>query len=833
MRITQLLIYLLISASGFSQIEIVEYSASNLSDIPDKFERYEDWIKIQNTSDGDVLLNGWHLSDKEDKPFKFELPLDVTLAPQEKLIVFCSGRDLMQEGEIHTNFKLSQTTGKDRIVLTNPQGEIVFNRETEITLLGHSRILYNQVWQIHTEPTEFMSVDQSNVFSQYTEKPTISLEAGFYDGPQSIEIENNHPNSTLHYTLDGSDVSSASPIYDGPINLSSTKHIKAKAFPFDSSELPGQEAFATIIIDENFSLPVFSVGAALAQDLANGDGWLIPIGSVEYFNETGELESASYGEMNRHGKDSWNNPHRSLDFICRDEMGYSKHIEGKLFSTSEREEFQRLMFRASGDDNYPAQIESSVHDGATHIRDEFVQTLAVEGDLQLDCRKVQRVILFLNGDYWGVYALREKVADHDFTKEYYDQGKYDIEFLSHWGGTVPTYGEKALENWSLIRDFILESDMSIDSNYQRVKDEIDVISLIDYFLVNLNVVAADWLDWNTGWWRGNNPEGEHKKWGYILWDMDATFDYYINYTGIPNTDFDAVPCSLEEISASLSWGEHEDIILKLIDENPGFRLLYFQRYSDLANSAFSCENMLNTLDRMTEVIRPEMPRQIERWGGTLEEWNENIIILRQYVEDRCAYLNIGAIDCYDELETTHNVILQTEPSNIGEIDFNMLDIEIFPWSGDYFGNIPNEIKAKVFDEYEEAYEFSHWKSTSGNLISPSITERRAEYTMTTSDTLVAVFKSIAVNTEEVHTDLDITVFPVPMSENMPLFVQINEPNYNDCMIHVYSLGGKLIKAEKGKTGTNQIDLSNINKGIYFLEISKDGLASLTHKIILQ
>ncbi len=85
-------------------------------------------------------------------------------------------------------------------------------------------------------------------------------------------------------------------------------------------------------------------------------------------------------------------------------------------------------------------------------------------------------------------------------------------------------------------DFILNTDMSIPGNYETAKDSLNMLSLIDYMIVNLNVVASDWLNYNTGWWRGRNPEGDHKKWGYILWDLDATFDYYINYSGVPNTE---------------------------------------------------------------------------------------------------------------------------------------------------------------------------------------------------------------------------------------------------------------------------------------------------------
>ena len=346
--------------------------------------------------------------------------------------------------------------------------------------------------------------------------------------------------------------------------------------------------------------------------------------------------------------------------------------------------------------------------------------------------------------------------------------------------------------------------------------------MIDYFLVNLNVVATDWLDWNTGWWRGINPDGKRKKWGYILWDMDATFDYYINYSGVPNVDYDAVPCDLEVIQASLSWGLHKDILLKLIDQNPDFRNLYINRYSDLANTAFSCETMLSTFDRMIGVIAPEMPRQIERWGGSLQEWEGNVDDLRLYIENRCALLNEGAIECYDELDETHDITLLTEPDGIGEIDFNTLDIESFPWKGEYFGDVNNTIKAKVFNEFDDQWEFSHWESKSQNEILPDVNTRRANITLTQSDTLIAVFQPIT-SVNEVSALTNLTIFPNPTKGVINIdFDLVQSTNVNlqitDLLgkqLHTESLGYMTSGYQQWSRDLSQLDLVS---GIYLVSL---------------
>ncbi|MEM6771714.1 MAG: chitobiase/beta-hexosaminidase C-terminal domain-containing protein, partial [Bacteroidota bacterium] len=386
----------------------------------------------------------------------------------------------------------------------------------------------------------------------YTATPDIDIPAGFYPGQLTVTITNNEPNSIIRYTTDGTNPTPASRLYGTPLTVASTSVIKAQAFSEVDNILPGKMAFATYFIDEpQPTLPVFSVAADDLLELAAGEGELIPIGSLEYFDAEGNLETTSFGSLNRHGQDSWVLDHRSLDWVSRDEMGYSKAVQAPLFNHTDRDEYQKFMFRNSGDDNYPA-IDDGLHEGSTHIRDEYVQTLARMGGLKLDTRSVERVIVYLNGQYWGVYGMRDRPVDHDYTDYYYDQGKYDLQYLTTWGTTEVQYGgQKALDDWINLRDFILDNDMSVEENYEKAADSLNMVSLIDYFLVNSNVVAIDWLNYNTGWWRGLNPEGDHKKWGYILWDLDATFDYYINYTGVPNTTPSALVCDIEEVSLQM------------------------------------------------------------------------------------------------------------------------------------------------------------------------------------------------------------------------------------------------------------------------------------------
>jgi len=775
----------LLPSSG-AQVVINEFSVSNLYSHLDNFGRTEDWIELYNTSNTPVDISGYHLSDKDSKPMKWEIPQGTILQGSGHLLFYCSGRDGEFEEQYHTNFKLSQTSGKDIVLLSDPSGAVLERYDIELTTVEHSRgriIDGGADWGIFPEATPEFENDESESFSAYTLAPTMDMEAGYYSGSVTVTITNNEPNSELRYTIDGTNPDLDSEIYSGPITLNETRVIKAQSFSLDPTVLTGKMDFNTYLIDEDYSLAVFSVAADDVQDLANGQGDLIPIGSIEYFNKDKEREAISYGSLNRHGQDSWVLTHRSLDWVSRDEMGYTKAINTKLFSTSERDEYQKIMFRNSGDDNYPA-IGGNFNQGSTHIRDEYVQSLAQLGDMSLDVRSVERVVVFLNGDYWGVYGMRDRPVDHDYTDYHYDQGKYDVQYLTTWGITeVPYGGQQAVDDWAYIRDFIMDNDMSIPENYKIAEDSINMQSMIDYMLVNLNVVASDWLNYNTGWWRGLNPDGDHKKWGYILWDLDATFDFYINYSSVPNTDPDAVPCDLEDIAEYTDfWGQgyHGGLFLKLLDESPEFQQLYYGRYADLMNTVFSCENMTTVLDSMVATIRPEMPAQIARWGGSMQEWNSNLQDLRDFIVERCTLFDEGALQCYDELSGPYELTLMVEPNiGIGEIDISTLDIESFPWTGSYFGGTQTKIKARVFDDFDTLFQFSHWESSTGEVISPSPMDRKAEISVTQGGTLTAVFESLIEDIDQDGFGIDVDCNDLDASIN-PGAVEICDGIDNNC-----------------------------------------------------
>lgn len=697
-----LLFSLLVVSTSFSQIIINEYSCSNIAGPTDAFGEREDWVEIYNPGATPFNLANWHLSDKSGNITKWQIPSG-SVPANGYLVVFCSKRDLVVGNELHPNFTLKQTEG-DWIILSNPLGNVVDSffikhRTKENHSVGRN-VDGGATWKLYTTPTP--GATNIGGVNFYTPTPQMSLQAGFYSGAQTVSLSCSNPTAQIRYTTNGTTPTAASTLYTGPITISSTTVLRAAAF---SADLPSFTETNTYFIDVTHTLPVVSVCESAVYNLiANGSGGSMNYkGSFELFEDNQLFIDEGEGNFNKHGNDSWAYDQRGFDFIMKDEFGYNADVEHQIFPEKTRDNFQRLILKPAANDNYPFE-------NGAHIRDAFVHTLSIRADLKLDERTWRPCILYLNGEYWGVYELREKVDDHDFTDYYSDQGKYFLQFLKTWGATWSEYGgAQAQTDWNNIRNFIQTNNTSIPANFTHIDTTLNWKSLCDYFVLNSYVVSQDWLNWNTAWWRGLDPNGDKKKWRYTLWDMDATFGHYINYTGIPDPSANADPCNVESLPNPGGQG-HTDILQKLINENEVVEQYYITRYIDLVNTYFSCDYMNTLLDSMINEIQPEMNAQISKWGGTYAGWQSAVNQLKSFIDLRCQALEQGLIDCYN-LDGPYEVTFDVTPTLSGEIKVNSEWAPTYPWTTEYFGGISTNVIARPFT----GYMFDHWEYTVGPM----------------------------------------------------------------------------------------------------------------------
>ena len=720
------LIFLAFHQFSHCQVVINEYSCSNMTGPSDAYGQKEDWIELLNVTSAPIDLTGWYLSDKASNLTKWMIPSGAIAANGFKM-VFCSNRNLVNGNEYHPNFTLSQTDG-DWIILSNTFGNVVDSfKIVHMTKANHSvgRSTNAAIdFKLFTTPTP--NANNTGAQNFYLPTPVLSLQAGFYPSAQTVSITCADPTATIRYTLDGSDPVATSTAYTGPITIATTKVLRAAAF---GTGLTSFNTTNSYFINVSHTIPVVSVCSQGVYNLVAQGSQNPPdrIGSFELFEDNQLFMDEGEGDFNKHGNDSWAYQQRGFDFVMRDQYGYNNNISDTIFPESTRGSFQRLILKPAANDNYPFS------GGGAHIRDAYVHTLSIRANLKLDERTWRPCVLYINGAYWGVYEIREKADDHDYTDYYYDQYKYDLQYLKTWGGTWQEYGSpNALPAWNSLKNYVATNNMGVAANFNYVDSLFNWKSLVDYFVLNSVTVTTDWLNWNTAWWRGLDTTGEHRKWGYVLWDLDATFGHYINYTGVPSTQPNADPCNVENLPNPGGQG-HTSILQKLINENPVVEQYYIARYIDLLNTKLSCSFMIPLLDSMLAEIAPEMPGQIAKWGGTMAAYTANVTALHNFINTRCTALTQGLIDCY-QLTGPFPVTFDVSPVNAGTIKVNSINPPSYPWSTTYFGGIQTNVKAKA----NAGYIFDHWTYTTGPM-GLAITQDSNFININGPETIVAVF----------------------------------------------------------------------------------------------
>lgn len=722
-----------------AQVVINELSAANYDGgFTDNYGDEEDWFELYNPSGAAVDLSGFHLSDNELEPMKWVIPAGVSVPANGYLLVYASGRDEFVGGNVHAGFKITQAK-QEGAVLSDAAGTIIDSYLLNIAnQTGHSRGRVTDgaaAWGVFLNPTPGAANTDSR--NEYT-TVSIDTDGGYYGGSVSVVVSSADPAATIYYTTDGTVPTEASATYTGPVTLNATTSFRARAFNVNADIPPSFIETNTFFVDDTHEVKIVSVTGDQLLTLVNGTQ-IDPIGHIEIFDKDGMLLTEAGGDFNEHGNDSWAYDQRGIDYITQDEMGYGNELDYPLFPSEDRNGFQRIILKAAASDNYPFE------NGGAHIRDAFVQSLSQVAGLRMDERTYEPCVMYVNGQYWGVYEIREKADDLDFTEHYYDQGPGEVDYLKTWGGTWEEFG--SADEWDDLRDYILANDMTDPANYDYVKGLYNTGSLIDYFTLNSYTVCSDWLNWNTAWWRGLNPDGDKKKWRYVLWDMDATFGHYVNFTGIPDQSANADPCDPEQIGDPGGQG-HVPIWNALI-ENEEFFADYINRFSDLSGSYFSCDFMHQHLDSLVGLIEPEMARHIARWGGTVAEWESNVQAIHDFMDERCAVMNGGFIDCYPELDGPYTITLTANPPEGGRIDLSSFEIDIddYPFTTDYFGGIDVDFDADAND----GYIFSHW-TANNNVILPSDLDEEIIMNFTANDTLTAHFVAeeyfdVTLNTE--------------------------------------------------------------------------------------
>lgn len=389
---------------------------------------------------------------------------------------------------------------------------------------------------------------------------------------------------------------------------------------------------------------------------------------LELFDEDGKKSGSSWAEVAVNGNGTSALPMKSLRFYLKKptKVGEGENdpsassFDFDLFDGSATNSlgqkitsFDRFLIRNSGNDF-----------GVTMLRDVYAHKLS-EG-LNLDHMAYTPMLVFINGEFWGMYNCRERYCEEYFVNHYgileenvcmlenvspITTNSWDTDYVANTGddGSHDIYAKE----FNDLVQYMKDHDLSVAEHYNYVAERIDIDNFIDYWVFNTFLCNADWPGNNIKVWRNldpDDPSGLDTKWRFLVLDMDSSMAYP-QPGGFPNTLVDWN--KFQDISDSTRCGAMMYNLLA----NKEFKDKFICRAYELVNGQFAYENTHSVLADMAERISGIIEYQFDRWPshGSYGTWEANVTVLDNFLRDRKGYY---LEDMYEYFGITEEEILK-------------------------------------------------------------------------------------------------------------------------------------------------------------------------------
>ena len=616
------LLLLSVNQSVFAQLYINEWMSDNDNYLVDQSGEYDDWFEIYNAGSVTINLEGYFLSDDPSEPELFEIETDLFIPPGGFLLLWAD-KDLDQ-GDNHVNFKLS--ANGESILLSDPAGNLIHEINFGPFPTDFSSGLFpdgtdNQI--IFNQPTP-NSANNGQVILETLSTPEFSINGGFYPQAQTLNLQLPPDANQIYYTINSTAPhpdSSDTFLYNNPILIDSTTVVRciAVASGFQDSPIASEVYY----LNTTYNLPTLSI-IADPEDLFGAQGiYSNPFESgsawerfcqLELFETNGTGFSIDAG-MRIQGSSSVGADKKSFRIFFEEEYG-NKFLEYPLFNNNPVEAFRNIVLRSGYDDDLSSGA-------GTLLRDPLSTDIYKDlGGLVSDRRWA---VLTINGEYWGIYDIRESVNEH-FIESHINEEDFDMIRMTKFADDLK---EGSLNDWVALRHFLNHNDCSIQEIYEVATEEIDVENLIN-FLAFVQITAYNSWTWGTSVYKAD----DNGKWRFTPWDMDRSI-FTNEWNGF---------AAIEDTSGIL----YNNYLPKSLIRNEGFRHQYLNRTADLLNTISKPSELLTRLNNLKNEISAEIPNELNRWAPTLptDAWEDDLGNVVDFLEDRPDSIRLHAIEAY-------------------------------------------------------------------------------------------------------------------------------------------------------------------------------------------
>ena len=586
------------TAEGYEAFQLSQDSASPLQiwEVVVYEAQKNDWVELKNVSGETVSLDGYYLTDSLKKAEKYQ-PLTGTLAPGALTAVDC------------TAFSLSAQT--DTLYLTRQDGSVADRVWLHDVPSGGSCGRQSGQAGFFYFTVSSRGLENGAGWRMVAAMPTVDTAPGVYDDAQTLTVTLRGEN--VRYTLDCSTPTEASSAVTGPITIDRTTILRAVSFP--EGQLPSETATFSYFLRENSSLPIVS----LVTDKENlfGPRGVYSQNNINYFNMRAKQEkwerpaSVSFFEdggsftmdcgIRAHGRTSLTQSGKrslKLEFKGRYDgaLNYDVFGDGKVTS------FSTLLLRGSLQDANGA-----------YIADNLFADMAMDFTA-VPAQNYRYVTMYLNGEYWGIYSIREHHSENYFASHY-----------NVSPDSVQVYNGEYRINGATFNDLLSYAEnhnLSTPEAWQYIQEHMDVSEVIDWLILECWSGDIDVCE-NIRFY--SSPEYKNNAVLYGLVDMDLTMTNHQTYA----VGFEC-------------WPQLHAIVPRALLQNAELKQAFLTRLGSLLQNEMSDAAVLARIEKLRAVVAPEAARDAERWGLPANTFEGNLDRMTGFTTGRAAEMASAA-----------------------------------------------------------------------------------------------------------------------------------------------------------------------------------------------
>ena len=413
-------------------------------------------------------------------------------------------------------------------------------------------------------------------------------------------------------------------------------------------------------------------------------------------------------------------PQKSFNIFARADYGKSD-VEYDLFegkSTKAKnnkviDKFDGFTIRNGGNDNM-----------AGYFRDSVNQSLV--GDRDMATQATSECILFIDGEFWGIYQLMEKY-NSDYFKSHYGIKKNDVAFIKN--GSLEEGSDQDMNDWNNLLNEISRADMNSDAAYQQICQKLDIQSFIDYFAAQIYWANHDWPNNNTAAWRSNavdesNPYADGK-WRMVLFDTEYSSNLAdkVSETGPTYNSFSQFGGGGGGWGGFMGGGGGLSGAFSNLMKNAQFKKQFELSFMDMANYNFDTSKTSAAINYYKK-FKQQILDTYKRFPSSKHTHNEQTFeqdyqLLDTFYKTRYSNVTSQMKNYMGLTGNLANVTVNNDGSK-GSIKFNTINLDdsLSTWSGKYFTDYPVTVKAMA----KEGYEFNHWEVSGANVSNTSSDE---------------------------------------------------------------------------------------------------------------